>query len=71
MLNRSFHIVITREGLATRGGFIEEGDFLLQHTLEHLTLDGGVYEAHGGVVDEVAHKLEHGAAREKNNNDVF
>lgn len=49
----------------TRGSFIEEGDFLFQHTLKHLTLDGGVYEAHGGVVDEITHKLKQGTLRKK------
>lgn len=44
----------------TRGSCIEEGDFLFQHTLKHLTLDGGVYEAHGGVVDEITHKFREG-----------
>lgn len=46
----------------TCGSFIEERNVLFQHRLEDERLDGGVYSAHGDVVDEVTHKLTHGAA---------
>lgn len=43
----------------TCGVLIEERYFLFEHALKHLTLDGGMNQAHGGVVREVTCKLEY------------